>query len=217
MDHAAMQENEWLRLTREDPTHSDWYVERFRAMAIAGDDLAGEARLVDAMVPRGARILDAGCGPGRVGAFLAAAGHDVVGVDIDPVLVDAAETDHPGPSWLVDDLASLDLPARGITEGFDAIVCAGNVMTFLAPDTRGRVLARLHAHLREGGRLAIGFGTGRGYEVDRFLRDVGEAGLRSDLLLATWDLQPYTADADFLVAVLSAAPRRSDRPARRPS
>ena len=30
-----------------------------------GADLVGEARLIDAMVPRGAAILDAGCGPGR--------------------------------------------------------------------------------------------------------------------------------------------------------
>ena len=57
----------WMVKVAADPGHSSWYVERFRKMAAAGDDLAGEARLVDAMVPRGSRILDAGCGPGRVG------------------------------------------------------------------------------------------------------------------------------------------------------
>ena len=196
-------ENEWLRITRQDPGHSAWYIERFRSMASRGDDLAGEARLVDAMVPRGARILDAGCGPGRVGAFLAEAGHEVVGVDLDPELIAAADADHPGPLWLVDDLAHLDLPARGIHEGFDAIVCAGNVMTFLAPSTRGRVLARLRAHLREGGRLAVGFGTGRGYALEAFLADAGDAGLRTDLLLSTWSLHPHHDDADFVVALLS--------------
>src|SRR3712207_8079666 len=41
--------------------------------------------------------------------------------------------DHPDPHWIVGDLATLDLPALGVTEPFDAIVCAGNVMTFLAP------------------------------------------------------------------------------------
>ena len=64
----------WMRKVTADPGHSSWYVERFRAMARAGDDLAGEARLVDAMVPRGARILDAGCGPGRVGGACAGPG-----------------------------------------------------------------------------------------------------------------------------------------------
>ena len=199
---ADADENRWLRKVREDPGHSAWYVERFRSMAAAGDDLAGEARLVDAMVGRGARILDAGCGPGRVGAFLHDAGHDVVGVDIDPALVAAAEADHPGPTWLVDDLATLDLPSRGIDEGFDAVVCAGNVMTFLAPSTRGAVLERLRAHLREGGRLAVGFGFGRGYALDDFLADARGAGLHPGVLLSTWDLRPHHPDADFVVAIL---------------
>jgi SAM-dependent methyltransferase len=195
-------ENEWLKLTRSNPGHSAWYIERFRDMAAAGDDLAGEARLVDAMVARESRILDAGCGPGRVGAFLAAAGHDVVGVDIDPHLIEAAEHDHPGPRWLVDDLATLDLPSRGIDEGFDAIVCAGNVMTFLAPSTRGAVLARLRAHLRDGGRVVVGFGTDRGYEADEFLTDVSGAGLVPDVLLSTWSLHAFGTESDFLVALL---------------
>jgi SAM-dependent methyltransferase len=177
-------------------------VQRFRAMAAAGADLAGEARLVDVLVPRGARILDAGCGPGRVGAFLHAAGHEVVGVDVDPVLIEAAEADHPGPTWLVGDLAELDLPARGIPAGFDAIVCAGNVMTFLAPSTRPEVLRRLRGHVRAEGRVVIGFGAGRGYEFATFLADARRAGLEADLLLSTWDLRPWRADADFLVAVL---------------
>lgn len=195
----------WMQKVAADPGHSHWYVERFRSMARAGDDLAGEARLVDAMAPRGARILDAGCGPGRLGGYLAAAGHHVVGVDVDPVLIEAAEHDHPGPRWLVGDLAELDLPARGITEPFDVVVMAGNVMTFLAPSTRVQVLGRLRAHLGDGGRAVIGFGAGRGYGFAQFLEDAAEAGLAPDLLLSTWDLRPFTEASDFLVAVLRPA------------
>jgi SAM-dependent methyltransferase len=193
-------------MTEENPEHSTWYVERFRAMAAAGDDLGGEARFVDALVGRGARILDAGCGPGRVGGHLHAVGHVVVGVDVDPVLIAAAHEDHPGPTWLVGDLATVDLAAEhAITEGFDAIVCAGNVMTFLAPSTRRDVLANLGRHLRPGGRIAVGFGTGRGYELDDFRADAAAAGLAIDLELATWDLRPRTPTSDFLVATLIVA------------
>jgi SAM-dependent methyltransferase len=154
------------------------------------------------MARRGARILDAGCGPGRVGGYLATAGHDVVGVDVDPALIEAAEHDHPGPRWVVGDLAELDLPARGIVEPFDLIVSAGNVMTFLAPSTRVQVLGRLRAHLSGDGRAVIGFGAGRDYEFGQFLDDAAEAGFAPDLLLSTWDLRPFTDDSDFLVAVL---------------
>jgi 2-polyprenyl-3-methyl-5-hydroxy-6-metoxy-1,4-benzoquinol methylase len=171
-------------------------------MAAAGRDLAGEARLLDAMVGRGARILDAGCGPGRVAAELARLGHDVVGVDVDPVLIEAAVADHPGPRWIVEDLAELDLSAHGISEPFDAIVCAGNVMTFLAPSTRHEVLRRLRGHVHSQGRVLIGFGAGRGYEFSAFLTDARHAGLEADLLLSTWDLRPWREDSDFLVAVL---------------
>ena len=188
-----------------DPGHSHWYIERFRAMARAGDDVVGEARFVDAMAPRGARILDAGCGPGRLGGHLAAIGHDVVGVDVDPVLIEAAEHDHPGPRWLVGDLAELDLPARGITEPFDVILSAGNVMTFLAASTRIQVLRRLRAHLSGDGRAVIGFGAGRDYEFAEFFDDATEAGFSPELLLSTWDLRPFTEDSDFLVAVLRPA------------
>ena len=200
-----MSENGWLRMIAENPGHSEWYIERFKTMAAAGHDLDGEARLVDAMVPRAARILDAGCGPGRLGGRLAALGHQVVGVDLDPVLIGAAETDHPGPIWLTRDLAELDLPGDGIAEPFDAIVSAGNVMTFLAPDTRRPVLTRLAAHLAPGGRLVVGFGAERGYPFDEFFDDAAAAGLGDDVRLATWDLRPFDPAGSFLVAILSAA------------
>lgn len=197
-DNACMVETSiWMTNVAADPEHSHRYVERFRAMARAGDDLAGEARLVDAMAPRCARILDAGCGPGRVGGHLARAGHRVVGVDVDPALIEAAEHDHPGPRWLVGDLAELNLPDR-----FDLIVSAGNVMAFLAPSTRVGVLSRLRAHLDDDGRAVIGFGAGRGYEFGQFLQDAAAGGWAADLLLSTWDVRPFTDDSDFLVAVL---------------
>jgi len=195
----------WMQKVAANPGHSRWYIERFRAMARAGDDLVGEARLVDAMAKRNSRILDAGCGAGRVGGYLASVGHQVVGVDVDPALIEAAEQDHPGPRWLVGDLAELDLPARGITEPFDLIVSAGNVMTFLAPSTRVQVLSRLRAHLSADGRAVIGFGAGREYAYAQFLDDAAEAGFTPDMLLSTWDVRPFTDDSDFLVALLKPA------------
>lgn len=194
-----------MQRSETEPSHSQWYIERFRKMARDGADLDGEARLIDAMAPRHARILDAGCGPGRVGGYLAGRGHDVTGVDVDPQLIDAAQQDHPGPRWLVGDLAELDLPSRGISEPFDLIVSAGNVMTFLAPSTRVTVLSRLRKHLSTDGRVVIGFGAGRYYEFDQFFSDATEAGFVTDLLLSTWDGRPFSGESEFLVAVLRSS------------
>lgn len=198
-----MARNRWIELTETNPGHSAWYIERFRAMAVAGDDLDGEARFVDAMASRRSRILDAGCGPGRVGGHLVRVGHDVVGVDIDPILIDAARQDHPGATWLVADLAERDLAAIGIAESFDVVICAGNVLTFLDPDTRRPVLANLAKHVHPEGRIVTGFGSGRDYTFAEFFDDVESVGLVSELSLASWDLRPFTPESDFLVAILS--------------
>jgi SAM-dependent methyltransferase len=184
------------------PGHAQWYIERFRRMAADGADLAGEARLLDAMIARRSRVLDAGCGPGRVGAELAARGHVVVGVDADPELIEAAKVDHPGPTWLLGDLTDLDLSARGEPEPFDAAVVAGNVMPYLAPGTGGLALRRIGEHLRPEGVCVVGFGTDRGYPLAQFDADIGAAGLTLEHRFATWDLRPWSDGAPFAVTVL---------------
>jgi 2-polyprenyl-3-methyl-5-hydroxy-6-metoxy-1,4-benzoquinol methylase len=189
-------------VTDTEPGHSQWYIDRFRRLAAEGADLAGEARLIDAMIVRQARVLDAGCGPGRVGAELAARGHTVVGVDADPALIEAARADHPNARWIVADLATLDLAEAGESEPFDAAVIAGNVMTFVAPGTEAAVLRRVAAHVRPGGPIVVGFGTDRGYPLDAFDRDVAAAGLRVEHRFATWDLVAWTEAAGFAVTVL---------------
>ncbi|MFZ2238993.1 MAG: class I SAM-dependent methyltransferase [Gordonia amarae] len=198
-----MAQPRWLTDTK--PGHSEWYIERFRKMAADGDDLAGEARLVDAMVGRHSRILDAGCGPGRLSGYLYAVGHDVVGVDVDPKLIAAAEQDYPGPAYRVADLSELDLPAQGVHEKFDAIVCAGNVMVFIAPGTEAEVLRRLGAHLKPDGFIATGFHINRELTLPDFDAAATKAGLIVDQRFDTWDLKRLP-DADFAVTILRHTP-----------
>jgi 2-polyprenyl-3-methyl-5-hydroxy-6-metoxy-1,4-benzoquinol methylase len=184
--------------TEFDEGHSAWYVERFRRLAAEGVDLDGEARFVDALLPRAARVLDAGCGPGRVGATLHARGHTVVGVDVDAELIAAARADHPGPRWEVADLSTFALDE----EPFDAVVLAGNVLVFVAPGTERDVLARLYAHVRPDGVVVTGFATDRPYGLSAFDDDCAAAGLVLEHRFATWDLRPWEADASWAVSVL---------------
>ena len=180
------------------------YVRRSADLAAQGVDLHGEARFMDALLAPGSRVLDAGCGTGRLGAELARRGHQVVGVDIDPVLVAAAPS-VPGLRMRVADLAELHLDG----ERFDAAVAAGNVLVYTAPGTERAVLQRLVAHLRPDGALVTGFATGRTYSLAEFDADATAVGLELEHRFATWDLRRWHPHADWAVTVLRR--RRASR------
>lgn len=197
-------ENLWHAAVRQNPDHARGYAERWRRIEASGKDIHGEARLIDAMAGRGARILDAGCGTGRIGGYLARAGHQVVGADLDAELIEVAREDHPGARWEVGNLAALDLRAQdGTRLLFDLQVCAGNVLTFLAGEERRPALARLAEHLAPEGRLVVGFGLDRGYDLDDFTADAAAGGLALQQRFSSWELHP--AGDGFLVGVLASA------------
>ena len=65
---------------------------------------------------------------GFAGEGFSRGGFEMVGVDIDPVLIAAAERDHPGPTWRARDLAELDL--------------SPSTLQFEVTTSQGRALAR---------------------------------------------------------------------------
>ena len=134
------------------------YAERFDAVA-SRDDAHGEAGFVAALLRPGARVLDAGCGTGRVAGRLAELGFDVRGVDVDASMVAEARRRWPDLEWEVADLGTL--PAPGVP--VDAVVMAGNVVPFIEPDALPGTLRALAAQLGPGGLLVAGFGTDRAH------------------------------------------------------
>ncbi len=111
--------------------------------------------------PPGARVLDAGCGTGRVLIRLAQLGYDGVGVDRDASMLAVARRNAPELTWLQADLSAFDPATAGVTTGFDLVVAAGNIFPLLAPGTEAAVAARLARALRPGGLLVAGFGLDR--------------------------------------------------------
>ncbi|MBA3744058.1 MAG: class I SAM-dependent methyltransferase [Sporichthya sp.] len=164
----------------------------------------GEARFCSALVAPGARILDAGCGTGRVGARLAELGFDVAGTDVDASML-AVSRRIPGVRWHLADLAGLDLDEAP----FDLIVAAGNVFPFLAASTGPRVLERLAAHLSPGGLLVSGFGLDRAHLPDpAAIVDIADydswcaaAGLVLLSRHATWDGDAWSDSTGYAVSV----------------
>lgn len=183
------------------------YRERFAELVTSGADLDGEARLLDAMLPRGAAVLDAGCGTGRVTDALRRRGHVAVGVDRDEGLLAAAREWYPASSYVTSDLLAVTpdvLAAAGAPTVFDLVALPGNVLVYLAPGTERQVLDVLRGLLRPGGRIVSGFATDREYGVTGLDADAAALGLTVEHRFATWDLAPWTPTADWCVTVLRA-------------
>jgi len=170
------------------------YDDAWRRLEAGGHDPHGEADLLVSFGP--ASVFDAGCGTGRVAIELARRGIDVVGVDLDPVMLGQAKVKAPGLTWVHADLTSVDL---GRT--FDAVVMAGNVILFVASGTEARVIANLADHLAPGGLLVAGFQlTSGGYCIDRYDADATAAGLVLSHRWATWERQPWRPGGTYAVS-----------------
>jgi SAM-dependent methyltransferase len=188
------------------------YADRFAQLIESGEDVVGEARLADAMVPRDARILDAGSGMGRIAAHLQACGHRVVAAEPDPALVEQSRERFPDLPVLPHEILALTpqvLAQAGAPTEFDLVVCVGNVLTFVAEGTEVAVLERLRELLAPGGRVLAGFhlkggpDTARRVAPEEFVAEVGAAGLRVDHRFGGYDLRPV--DDEYAVWILSRA------------
>ena len=177
------------------------YEARFAQLAASGVGVHGEADRCTQLVPPGARVLDAGCGTGRVAIELARRGYQVVGVDVDGAMLARAREAAPELTWVEHDLATLDPQhVEAVGGGFDLVVAAGNVIPLVRPGTEQAVLARLAHLLAPGGLLAAGFGLDAAHlpiaaapfgltEYDAWCTAVGLTLVERS---ATWDDEPYT-------------------------
>lgn len=101
---------------------------------------------------KAARVLELGCGAGRITQHLIGLGADVVGVDVSPAMIAHCERTLPSATFLVADMR--DLSKFG-DSGFDVVVAGANVLDALSHDDRSAVLATVRRVLRSGGLLYL--------------------------------------------------------------
>ena len=106
----------------------------------------------------GARVLDAGCGPGRHALALARRGIDVVGVDLSPdfIALASASADALGVAEHAR-FETADLRELAFAGEFDAVLCLcqGGFGLLGGGEDEGAVLGRFARALRPSGRLAV--------------------------------------------------------------
>jgi SAM-dependent methyltransferase len=173
------------------------YDRRFADLAAKGMDMHGEAALVASYRP--ATVLDAGCGTGRVAIELARRGHDVVGVDVDPAMLEAARAK---ATDLRRDEADLTDPALDLGRTFDVVVLAGNVLIFVPSGSEGQVIANMARHLSPGGRLVAGYSLRPGgLQPTGHDAYASAAGLDLEDRWSTWNRHPYGPGDTYAVSV----------------
>ncbi|WP_327179692.1 class I SAM-dependent methyltransferase [Streptomyces sp. NBC_01335] len=201
------QQDRWAELTGGQA--GEEYARRFARLAESGHDIHGEAAFCDALLKPAARVLDAGCGTGRIAIRLAELGHHCTGVDVDPSMLAVARRDAPSQEWLLADLARLS--ALGLNPGFDLVLAAGNVIPLLASGTEQAVVRQLAAALRPGGLLVTGMGLDAAHlplpepplTIEEFDHWCAEAGLVLRQRWATWSGDAYVPGCGYAVSVHS--------------
>ena len=137
-------------------------------------DLPFERWLLDRVVAHaeGQPVVEVGCGPGHVTAYLARGGVAAHGIDLSPAMVSEARRRFPGASFEVGDLRRLSRPA---TSAAWAAVLAWYSLIHLAASELPDAIAALVRPLAPGGWLVLGLHAGDevrhledwfGHEVD---------------------------------------------------
>jgi ubiquinone/menaquinone biosynthesis C-methylase UbiE len=106
--------------------------------------------------PQGAKVLEVGCGPGRLSILLARDhGLEVTGLDLDPAMIERAKAnarhsvnDGDRPSFLVGDVSSMAFPDGS----FDLVVSTLSMHHWAEPSAGLDEIARV---LRPGGRALV--------------------------------------------------------------
>lgn len=124
-----------------------WSADSYAANARFVSDLGAE--ILSWLAPHhGMRVLDVGCGDGALTERIAAAGCDVVGIDIAASLLDAAR----GRGL---DAREMNVTALNFDAEFDAVFSNAVLHWVTEPD---RAIERMRAALKPHGRLVAEFG-----------------------------------------------------------
>ena len=133
-------------------------------------------------------------------------GHAVVGVDLDPGMLDAARAKAPALTWVAGDLAD---PALDLGRRFDVVLLAGNVLLFVSPGTEGAVIGFAARSLVPGGRLVAGYSLRRGaLGLERHDQLAADCGLELEHRWSTWDRDPFRPGDSYAVSVHRKLARR---------
>ena len=132
-------------------------------------------------LPRGSKVLDAGCATGQIAGVLIRRGYEVWGLDITEAMIRYAQARYGPDRFGVGDIEQIAFPDNS----FDAVVCLG-VLGYLDRDERA--LREIWRILKPGGRAVIDTGGAicPPSQVDRMLAGLEDAARPRRALILTF-------------------------------
>ena len=125
------------------------------------DEVPGES--LDSFLrclPRGATVLDAGCGPGHHARYFQRAAVNPVGLDFSKGMIDIARAKVAGVPFVLGDLTHHPLPAASFDGVWSAVA-----FNHIPAEEAQAALSRLVAALKPGGVIGINLQVGRPSEL----------------------------------------------------
>lgn len=137
----------------------DWDADRRRARFVEKDWLN---RFIS-FLPPGGSVLDLGCGGSEpMAGYLIGCKFSVTGIDSSPTMISLCRSRHPGQTWLVHDIRTLDLG-----RGFDGVI-AWDSFFHLNPDDQRRMFPIFCAHASAGAPLLFSSGPQHGESIGSY-------------------------------------------------
>ncbi|MBI5037610.1 MAG: class I SAM-dependent methyltransferase [Candidatus Kerfeldbacteria bacterium] len=111
----------------------------------------GEFTLFEPYVKTGNRVLDIGCGNGRLATFLEKKEIHYTGVDNSMALIDIAKQAHPAATFLVSEATELPFP----DQQFDVVCCVATLHHIPSRELRRAAIQEAARVLKPGGYLCL--------------------------------------------------------------
>lgn len=172
----------------------EWYESMIARRIATGEDVAAPARYVIGLAPKS--VLDVGCGSGHLARELFDHGVEVIGVDIDPEMIETARILAPRIEWIRADIGSLD-----IGRTFDAVMVVGNVLNFVAAQRIPEAVRRVCLHVKTGGYLATSFTRQGAIALEDYDRICNEQQLKVLHLWSDWIGTEFTGQESDIVVI----------------
>jgi SAM-dependent methyltransferase len=136
------------------------YDDQMRASPLATVDVA----FCESSFPKPGKLVDLGCGTGRLCAHFAAKGFECVGVDLSEEMLAKARLNAPAATFVKTNLVDLSELAP---ESFDYTACLFSTLGMVrGAENRAKVLANASRLLKPGGRFVL-------HVHNRFFRGLG--------------------------------------------